>query len=1041
MRFLQEMGAMKWMGLLVLTLGAIRPGLALDSARVLSQAVVASWSREDGLPLNSVYAITQTPDGFLWLGTQAGAVRFDGTTFEVFRGGDDSGLEGDILTGVMRDAQGRLWVSGQAGLFRQEESGRFRKISLGSTAEENRVLEVYMAADGAIWGNRPMGGFVLRADKVSSLGRRYLFNLTSSPDGRYTVATFSDGITVYTPEGEGPLPALGHGVPDNPMAMAFDADNRLWVAAGNGLWRWQGGAFSRVWETPLSDVTWMTMDRTGNIWMGFRAGGGARFHTGRGQLEKIEGVLGETRLTAFYEDREGNLWVGTDDEGLWRFRDGPFVTLGPPEGLPYRTVNALAEATDGTFYVGTYRGGLFWKKGEAMGTYTTEHGLAMMEVTSLRPGLDGDVWIGFPDGRVQNLWNGVFTTYTSEEGLARTPVTQLLLDAEGRVWAGHISGGLRRKEEGRFVGVPLAEEAPLMITAAYRDTADVLWFGTHAGLIRFQAGRLTKVEGGVPEVLISGVIETKPGELWLSTDRAGIGRLRDGQYRQIPVQDLPSAVFALMPDDQGRLWMISNDGVSCVTLADIAAYEMGKLAVVPRLHFGVKEGLRSLEGRGVVGPAAWRTRDGTIHFATERGVSSVNPLAIGPAGGPAGVRVTGVAVDAERQTLTGELGLMPGWKSLRFDYSALELGAPERLFYETRLEGYDKFWRAAGHRREAVYTNLPPGNYVFRVRVRRTDGGAFVQAAHPFVVQPAYYQTTWFWGLCAGGVMGALIGIYRLRSHQLRKRNDVLERLVEARTRELEAGNAILARANAFKDRVMRVIGHDLIGPAASLRALVQMMIGRSERLTERELRELGQDIDRSAQAQVDLLTNLLAWGRGQNGEGGMERALLPAIRPVEEACRLLALSAQEKNVALRVQADSSLQVFADAAALGTVLRNLVANALKFTPSGGAVSVTVEAIDGRVVYRVQDTGIGMTPEYRAALFDSSAPTGRLGTRGETGTGLGLLLCRDLLLANGGELQIESVPGAGTVVICSLPARPSRREGEGAGLERSIFVRE
>jgi signal transduction histidine kinase/ligand-binding sensor domain-containing protein len=912
-----------------------------------------------------------------------------------------------------------------------EDGEHFRQVNLGDKPGDNLLLYTVMSADGAIWGTRPAGAFRFFRGKLESLGTRTFFRVISSPDGRRVFGTFSNGISVFEAGKERPLSALGRNLPAHVSAVGCDAQSRLWVAASDGLWRLEGDDFVQVLDTALTPVGLMRFDREGSLWLAYASGGGARYSMAKGRLEPLTGGVGAARFMALAEDREGSFWIATENDGIWRIRDGCFAMLGVSEGLPYPMTNALMQTPDGTFYAATDHGGLYWQRGQETGVITPKEGLAFPAVTSLAVAPDGALWIGLPNGLLQVLRDGQLTTYGSLPELPPTPITQLLFDAQGRLWIGHLNGGLSRLQDGKFISLRGQPDAPRqMVSAAWRDSAGGLWFGTDHGVVRFahEAFQPMGPAEGVPSALVGAITEARPGEIWIGTDRAGLWRWRGGKFRPAPVGGLPRSIFALAVDDQQRLWISSSDGVSCVKLADLDAFDRGEVREVPRLNFGLKDGLRSLEGRGIVGPTVLRTRDGLIRFATGKGVASVDPRQVGAARQPAAAFVTDVSVDAVTLPAGPALTLRPGWKMLRFNYSALELAAPEKLVFDTRLEGYHPDWIEAGRRREATYTNLAPGEYVFHVRARRTDGaGPGAEASLAFTVEPFFYQTVWFAGLgilVIGATMG---GAYLLRLRTIRARNAELERLVAVRMRELEASTASLAKSNGAKDRILAVIGHDLRGPAGSLRALTQILAAEPDRFTGKELGELARGIDQACVAQLDLLNNLLTWGRVQAGDWPMRPEPIPAGQPIETTRHLLGLSAREKNIRLVVEADLTLWVLADEGSVCTILRNLAANAIKFTPAGGEVRMSVSLDGSTVTYRVQDTGVGIAAERLPLLFEPgqrSTP----GTQDEKGTGLGLLLCRDLAELNGGRLHLESAVGRGTTALFTLPAAPPPSEG-------------
>jgi diguanylate cyclase (GGDEF)-like protein len=417
----------------------------------------------------------------------------------------------------------------------------------------------------------------------------------------------------------------------------------------------------------------------------------------------------------------------------------------------------MLQTSDGALWLGSRGQGLTrWKDGKFR-TFTTKDGLPDDVVLALLEDRAGDLWIGTSEGLARRRGER-FETFTVKDGLGSSKILCLAEDRAGDLWIGTRGGGVNRRRDGRFERVGVAEGfGNATVYDAHEDSEGRMWFGTAGrGLLRLAGGKLLSYSS------------------------------REGLFDDL--------IYRILEDGQGDFWMSCNRGVFRVARKDLDLFAAGRIRRIPYVAYGAADGLKSPECNGGFQPAGWRTKDGRLWFPTLRGAAVIDP---------ARVRVNRIeppvvieeAVADSRPIPVGGAPLSPGKSRLEFRYTALSFAAPERVAFRYRLEGFDADWVDAGPRRSAFYTNLPSGRYRFRV-IARNDDGIWNQrgASFAFSIAPRYYQTVWFYVLCAVIVGLAAEGATILRVRHFKTRQKELEDLVAERTRQLEEANRGLER-------------------------------------------------------------------------------------------------------------------------------------------------------------------------------------------------------------------------------------------------------
>ncbi len=780
------------------------------------------WSTEDGLPQNSVHGILQTRDGYLWAATEGGVARFNGFQFTVFNQESVPEFTSNDTCCLAEDRNGDLWIGTSDGLLRYA-GGAFRRYTTADGLPSAIVESLAPTDDGSL--------LVLTADGLARYeGQRFsalapsASALGTGPGNAAWIAAAA-GIFSYD---NGHLRAASlPGLPGSIESLGSLRNGSQWARTRTALLLWNQGRL-RTWrvghELPGTRVQSFLEDSRGTLWVGTDQGlvtlpsAGA---AGNVQLESLP-ALGTSSILTMFEDREHSLWVGTDTTGLHVLQREKFQTLPSLSGRP---ITAITQTVDGTVWLGSKEDGLFRYDGRETRNLSTKDGLLSDVILTLAADRDGSLWIGTPDG-LNHLRGQKIESYTSADGLPDDFIRSLFADDDGTLWVG-TRRGLAHREQGQFSILSRTNGLKSdLIGAMLRSNSNDLWVGTLDGLVRIREGKptvFTRAQG-LSDDVITSLFEDKDHTLWVGTKDGGLNRSSGDGFSSINVHDLPREIDAIVMDARGYLWLTSNRGIVRVLASELMACGEATTCNPHIATYGPSDGMPTDETSSTGHPGAWRTTDGHLWFATRKGVAIVNPNDLRENLTPPPVVVERFTVDDTELRDTGrEITIPPGHVRYGFEYVALSYVSPSRVRYRYILDGFDKQWTQAGPRRNAYYTNLPPGHYRFRVQAANEDGVWNETGAQmAFVVRPPYYRTLWFLGLAILLLAGIIFAIYKMRVRAIRSQFD-----------------SILAERTRIAREIHDTLAQDFVGVSTQLELTAHL-------LAQSQVLEASQQVDRT---------------------------------------------------------------------------------------------------------------------------------------------------------------------------------------------------
>lgn len=746
---------------------------ALDSSRGLSQFGHEVWLTENGLPQNTVHAIAQTADGYIWIGTEEGLARFDGVKFTVFDKQNTPAIKSNYIRSLLADRQGALWIGTAQGLVRML-NGKFTLFTRDDGLPSETIQAVYEDRERNLWVATANGLALLKSGGLTTFTTKerrisgIIQALLEDSNGALWIATpygvgrLKDGnFTNYTVRD-----GLGS---TSVRAIAEDRKGRIWFGSLGGLTSFEGNRFTTYTTRdglPNDRVISLLTDRDGGLLIG-TAGGLCRLSDGRFTAFNAGAALSTSTILSLLEDLEGNVWIGTESGGINLLKDTKFTTYTVRNGLSNDLVKTIYEDHDGNIWIGTDGGGLNLLQNGKLNAYTTRDNLSSNVVLALTGDNAGNLWIGTPDG-LSRFSKGKFTTYTSADGLASNTVRSLYLDRHGNLWIG-TRGGLTRMRNGVFKTFTEVDGLPNdLITTLYEDTKGNLWVGTFGGL-----GKLTNEEfttfttsDGLSSDAVISLHEDSEGTLWIGTNGGGLNALKDNKFTTYTTSNglLDDVVYRILEDGRNNLWLSCRKGIFHISKKELNEFAKGTIASIAPIAYGTADGMLTRECSGGGDPAGWRSRDGKLWFSTLKGVAMIDPERLKTNSHAPPVVIEQIRIDDQSFAPGERLELPAGTTRFDLDYTAPSFVAPEKVRFRYKLEGFDKDWIDSGTRRIAYYTNLRPGTYTFRVIASNNDGvWNQTGAAISLYLKPYFYQTYWFYAVCLLVLVMIAWLLYRLR--------------------------------------------------------------------------------------------------------------------------------------------------------------------------------------------------------------------------------------------------------------------------------------
>ncbi len=735
------------------------------------------WQTQDGMPQDTISALVQTNDGYLWVGTSGGLARFDGFRFTVFDRENTPALREQSVYSLFCTRNGTLWIGTEGGGLIRYRSGNFRVFGAGEGLTNGFVRVVREDKHANLWIGTDRGLFRLAEDKLTRVDNQHgipsmsVHAIHEDSKGRLWVGgsgllLLSEGIpTVYR---------SSRSLADNSIrAIAESNDGTIWVATIGGLHSVANGDPQGVFTSRAiipNNTTYLYRTKDGDIWAGTYGQGLFRYRGSAHTIYRAPALLPDNYILALLEDREGNFWVGTKN-GLLRLSRSVVSTVAT--GLPGapESIMTIYQDRDQSIWMTTLGGRLYSFRGDQPSPPALPAVVTRLNVRTLFRDLSGAIWVGTNGEGVARIESGKVTQYTMKQGLINDFVRAFCESRDGSIWIGTDSG-LSRWQSGAFRNFHTAEGLAYgSIRALLEDRHGALWVGTDGGVSRYHDGKMIRDErvAALAGEKVWSIHEDSAGGLWFGTLGAGLFLLQSGKLSSFTTRHGLGSnnIQQILEDRNGNLWMSSMASVFSVNREDLLQCLINPNRRPAISIYGTSEGMETSQMIGGVQPAGTISAGGDVWFPTTRGAVRITPNQTLQAGAQP-VLIEKLLVDG-RESKSVEVA--PGDGRVEIHYTAIRLRASERIRFRYKLEGFDQEWTEAEGRRVAYYTNLPPGPYRFSVAAYEVDNPrAASEAAIAFRLRPHFYQTWWFVASCLALLAAGGLAAYRLRLRQMRMR-------------------------------------------------------------------------------------------------------------------------------------------------------------------------------------------------------------------------------------------------------------------------------
>ncbi|HXJ62071.1 MAG TPA: two-component regulator propeller domain-containing protein [Verrucomicrobiae bacterium] len=936
------------------------------------------------LPQMTFRAIQQTRDGYLWLGTYGGLIRFDGVRSIRFDVANTPALSSDAVYVMYEDRSGDLWIGTDDGGLIRYRAGQFQSFGAEQGFTTKEVHAICEDRDGRLWVGTRRGLFQRREERfavfeTSNLTAQATINgLAAAPDGSLWIGT-SPGLF-----------HLRHGITEPVLeltnrrvqSIGMDSHGVLWASIderSNARIIPQPGKI-RVEFYPIR-YAWFQVGQSGSFWLAGYGGILSRLN-GLTNME-VTARFEQPSLMSLCEDREGNTWVAPESNGMYRLRRKRVRTFSTHDGLPLNSATTILEDRNGGLWLGTFGRGLFVSKNQDALKFTSIPIPEVANITALLEGADGTLSVGSYHAPPHCRAGASFVAYKEGSPGCRA----IYEDRAGGVWVCTLGNGLEHHQDGRLTRYTARDGLASDHTQCVgQDQTGDMWVGTLRGLNRISGGKVVRFPGD--EALARRTIRTlyvdQRGVVWIGTGGSGLARFSKGRLQTITsLSGLASdGVEQILEDEDGNFWLGTWAGIVRVSRDELEACADGRQSFVRAMTLGSEDGMLTPVCGSGFQPSCMKARSGTLWFCTPRGLAIVDPKSVKPSMQPPPMHIEEVTADDRSLPLgTRPVRIPPGVSRVSFRYTALSFSAPESIRFRYQLEHYDDGWVAAGAAREATYTRLPAGTYQFRVSASNKDGvwntaGAVIGV----VVIPPWWQNWWFRGLALVGLSAMVFGLYELRIHQRKKARTAQElfarRLIESQEQERKRVAAEL---------------HDSLGQSLQvIKGRAQLGLNRAAGLPEsaKQFEEISQAAGQAIQ-EVRAISHALR--PAELDQLGLAKAIEWMVEQTDTTSSTR--FGCEVDGVVRLPPEMEISIY-------RIAQEGIQNILKHAHATEAI-LQLQCEGGTLRFSVFDNGRG--------LAKPMSPDGH-----------GLLGIAERVRLLGGKFVIQSAPGKGTRLTVTIP---------------------
>lgn len=1060
---------------------------SLDPTKAITQYKLRSWTVDDGLPSDAITSIIQSRNGYIWITTYGGVSKFDGVNFTNYSSQNTKALNTEAAKTIYEDKNGIIWVATQKGVAYIKNNTFYRDDKL-NPLDNLDIESLFMDTKNRLWIGtnfndlyRFDGDSLVLLSNFNKITTHSVFALCEDKNGTIWIGTENGELINYKNDS---FTLCDNNIELQILSFYQDHEGIIWVATSKGIYIINNNKLQKIPELNIRFAVSIVEDINGSLWISSDIDGLMRYNKLTHTIEILNEKKGlpNNRVEKILFDKQGNLWGGTYRNGLFQIIDSKFICFSESEGLHSNLNTAIIEFDTNEYWVANERGTINVIKNGIVSNYKPKIPIASSQIKHMLKDSKGNVWLSTYSGLLK-IGKNSETLYNIENGFPDNFIRKTYEDIYGNIWvATNRKGVVKITPSGYVLNINASKGLTanyVMTITNYKD--NIIVAGTKMGMNFIKNDTVIKtftIDNGLPDNFIFNIYKDNEDILWITTN-SGISRYENESFINYSIESglATNNIYDIVEDDFGYFWMPGPKGVMKISkqqLNDFAHYKVSKIDYV---FFDKTDGMKSSVCLGAT--KSIKDSKGNIWFLTSKGIAGINPKESEVNKRTANKYIESVYNSDTSFSTNNTIALPPKYNRFNIKYTALDLDYPKKILFKYKLEPFDKEWIETGNKRTASYTNISPGNYVFKVKSTNSNGVWSDNFAQVRInVLPTWYQTVIF---KLGLFLFIFIGLYmyyRLRINRIKKQRnflelevkertedlnevntqleerqadlerkqeeitaqaenlaqmnkelqdhkDHLEQLVKERTIDLEKAKEKAEESDRLKSAFLANMSHEIRTPMNAIMGFSNLLV--NPRIDEKSKKEMVVHINDNINALLQLIENIITISKIESGElkVNIRKVDLQKILKniyVDFDSRLEMSSTDAIKFVLENNSNSqNIELMTDESHLITIIKNLLDNAFKFTEKG-EVSFGYHIDKDQVTIYVKDSGIGLSTEQKVKIFKSFTKAELSKQKLYRGAGLGLSICKNLVENLGGNIWVKSEIDIGSTFYISIPKK-------------------
>lgn len=1010
--------------------------------------VVKNWNSNSGLPQNSINRIIQDKNGYIWLSTYGGLVRFDGFNFKTYTASEYPVLQSDRINALFIDSKNHLWISNELGKLIIFDGKTFTDIS---NKFSDSYLNIYQFAEDS------KGSFYLCstnkdlfyysngvATKINYLknGRSIIdFDFIS-----FSYKTKNDTLFALF-ENEAVLFYNGQIVKEKKIALPYEFHNQS-IYNENGIWLLYGQRiyYAKTFDDISNPINLFPDRLISTMYMkdsSILAGTGDGYVVliKNNSLETIvpKGIISTTAYSRVFIDSENNYWVGTPLNGLYFIKKKFIFTLDKTFGIEEPNTYPIFNSSDGTIWIGQNPGiqKIVDNKKIVSPFNEFQKRTAKIITWAITEDKNRNIWIGANGNGILKATGDNIKAYIDNDSIKQkigTNFFSVLSDNSGKIWFGSTGTIVIFENENFHVYYP-EQSKRNNYRQFLQDENGIVWIASDEGLFKYENRTFQFIQGANAKSARALYIDKKK-RLWVGTYGNGLRVKLKDRFVTITKKNglFTDIISAIVEDGAGNFWFTCNNGIFRIRETDIDNYLEGKRDFLISINYGSEEGLSNIEFNGGCQPSWMRDYEGNLWFPSFNGPVVIDLKSFREIIAQPKIFIESLELKDTTFYPGDDIELPDNYSNFIIRFSSPSFASPQNVHFRYKLIGLDDEWHEIDGRREISYQKLPYGNYEFQIFASDSYGNwSVLPASLKFRVASKLWETPVFYIIASMTVILGMLFIYYSRIQNAKREQIKLEKIIEERTQSYkaakeEAENAAIEEKklrskaeeeNRQKVEILRIVSHDLKNPVFAVKGFAEILL--EEVHLDSENKNLVTMIGEAGERMQDLITQLLNFSRFEGRDFLLEKNIFDVIQEINKVIERVEHHAEKKNqtIVKNFNPDKAF-IFADSILFAQIIENLLTNSIKYSERNKKIIVSVKLSAYKVVITIQDFGQGFSSEDIKNLYKPFVKLSSIPTAGETSSGLGLTIVKRFVELNEGEIILESEKGVGSSFTIEFP---------------------